>query len=485
MHIQRFLGRSFPARSAIVTSTVAIAVVVGAGPTAWGQSLSQPDSSPHTNIVLEWNEAALEAVSAELMGPPQVTRALAIAHTCMYDAWSAYDRVAVGTLLGSALRRPEAEWTVANKHEAISFAAYRALVDLFPAQRALFDAVMVGHGFDPGNETTDQTTPAGVGNVACAAVLELRRGDGSNQRGEMNGGAPYSDYTGYQPVNTSTELADPNRWQPLATPTGEQQFSVPHWGLVTPFALPPLEAIRPAPPPPLSDLRYRARAFELMAMSAALTDRQKMIAEYWVDGPGSVTPPGHWNLLAAFVSARDAHTLDADVKLFFALNNAMFDAGIAVWDCKRGYDYVRPVSAIRYLYAGQPLFAWGGPGRGLRVIDGATWAPYIATPPFAEYVSGHSTFSASAAEVLKRFTGSDTFGAQVELPPGSSVIEPGLTPRATVVLLWRTFSEAADEAGLSRRYGGIHFKDGDMYGRELGRTVGAHAWELATEYFEG
>ncbi|MGH9161151.1 MAG: vanadium-dependent haloperoxidase [Vicinamibacteraceae bacterium] len=485
MYARPFVHVAVKAVQSVCRVAAVTAIAVGVASSAWGQSLSDRSPSPPTNIVLEWNAAALQAIVATAMGPPPATRALAIAHTCMYDAWAAYAPTAVGTQLGGALRRPQAEWTVSNKQEALSFAAYRALVDLFPTEQATFDAVMARYGLDPTNETTDATTPAGVGNLACAAVIEARRGDGSNQLGQLNGGAPYSDYTGYQPVNSSSALVDPTRWQPLPTPAGEQQFAVPHWGLVTPFALPPLETIRPAPPPPLTDLRYRARAFELVAMSAGLDDRRKMIAEYWADGPGSVTPPGHWNLFARFVSERDTHTLDDDVKLFFVLNNAMFDAGIAVWDCKRGYDYVRPVSAIRHLYAGQSLFAWGGPGRSQSIIDGATWTSYIPTPPFAEYVSGHSTFSASAAEALKLVTGSDAFGAQVVLPPGSSTIEPNLTPRYTVVLSWHTFSAAADEAGLSRRYGGIHFQEGDLYGRALGRIVGGHAWELASKYFAG
>ena len=105
-----------------------------------------------------------------------------------------------------------------------------------------------------------------------------------------------------------------------------------------------------------------------------------------------------------------------------------------------------------------------------------TWNPYqattVVTPPFSEYFSGHSTFSAAAAEVLKRFTGSDTFGASVTIAQGTSNVEPGLVPAADLTLEWKTFSDAADEAGISRRFGGIHFADGDMAGRKVGRRIG-------------
>jgi hypothetical protein len=111
--------------------------------------------------------------------------------------------------------------------------------------------------------------------------------------------------------------------------------------------------------------------------------------------------------------------------------------------------------------------------------DGAQWIPYqpstFPTPPFPEYISGHSTFSAAGAEILKRFTHSDDFGASVTFLPGSSTTEPGLTPRQPVTLSWATFSDAADEAGISRRYGGIHFEAGDLGGRATARLVAATA----------
>jgi hypothetical protein len=227
-----------------------------------------------------------------------------------------------------------------------------------------------------------------------------------------------------------------------------------------------------------------------MELSANLTDRQKVIAEYWQDGPGTVNPPGHWaGEFAQFVSRRDQHTLDEDVKMFFAVSNAVFDAGIASWDDKRTYDSVRPITAIRLLYNGQQIQSWAGPGKGTQTIDGGTWQPYQApwfpTPPFSEYVSGHSTFSAAAAEVLKSFTGSDAFNSGATIPAGSSPFEPGVTPHATIRLAWPTFSAAADEAGISRRYGGIHFEQGDLDGRALGRQVGKKVWLKATRCFTG
>lgn len=172
--------------------------------------------------------------------------------------------------------------------------------------------------------------------------------------------------------------------------------------------------------------------------------------------------------------------------MFFALTNALFDASIATWDAKRNYDSVRPITAIHFLFAGKKIQAWGGAYKGTRTIDGAGWQPYLkTTPPFPEYVSGHSTFSAAAAEVLRRFTGRDVFGYTVHIKAGSSRIEPGKVPAQDQALSWRTFTDAADEAGISRRYGGIHFKMGDLNGRNLGRLVAAQAYEKAVLYFNG
>ena len=150
---------------------------------------------------------------------------------------------------------------------------------------------------------------------------------------------------------------------------------------------------------------------------------------------------------------------------------------------------MRPITAVRVRMKGKLVLAWAGPYKGTRLIKGETWHPYQAatfpTPPFAEYVSGHSTFSGAGAKVLQQFTGSDLFGARVTVRPGTSFIEPGATPLLPTVLIWPTFSAARDEAGVSRRLGGIHFPDADHHGRTLGASVGQQAWEKAQTYFNG
>jgi hypothetical protein len=297
-------------------------------------------------------------------------------------------------------------------------------------------------------------------------------------------------------VNDPDNINDANRWQPLRVSDGHggfviQKYIAPHWGLVIPFALTSAAQFRPITGPRQTHPpgKYRQQADQVLDYSAKLTDEQKVIAEYWADGPSSELPPGHWNLFAQFISSRDNHDLDDDVKMFFAMTNAIFDASICCWEAKRHWDYVRPVTAIHHLFKGKKVRAWAGPNQGTARIDGEKWRPYqaetVVTPPFPEYVSGHSTFSAAGAEILKRFTGSDAFGHSVPRKAGSSAVEPGTVPQADVTLSWATFSDAADEAGISRRYGGIHFEDADLRGREMGRQIGAQTWTKAQAYITG
>jgi hypothetical protein len=412
-------------------------------------------------VVSKWQSATLQAIRITHPGPPVVARSLAVASTCMYDAWAAYDEIAIGTRLAGTLRRPAAERTAANKDKAISFAAYRALVDLFPSETPSFNALMTTLGYNPADTTINTATASGVGNVACKAVLDFRHADGSNQLGDLNGGAPYSDYTGYAPVNTPDVVNDPNHWQPLRIPDGHggfvvQKFITPHWGKVTPFALKKAAQFRPKAPQPFGSNAYVEQAREVVSYSASLNDVQKVIAEYWADGPSSELPPGHWAWFAQFVSQRDNNTVDQDAKMFFAMTNAILDASIVSWEAKRFFDYVRPVTAIHVLFNGQQIPAWAGPGLGTQMILRNTWKPYqasnIVTPPFSEYISGHSIFSMAGATVLKLFTGSDVFGHGVTIAAGSSRVEPGLVPAINTRLTWANFSDAANDLAALWRH---------------------------------
>ncbi|MGH3052383.1 MAG: vanadium-dependent haloperoxidase [Gaiellaceae bacterium] len=265
-------------------------------------------------------------------------------------------------------------------------------------------------------------------------------------------------------------------------------------------------------------------------------DFARALAEFWADGPKSETPPGHWNAIANEVS--DAAALDQgiqdrtewDAKLYFALNGAVHDAAVAAWGAKGHYDSARPISMIRHLgeegelpivpglvevvtrassapgerhahlrdHAGEiAIRAWrGNPDdpatqhSGVGWIRAVDWLPYqlptFVTPAFAGYVSGHSTFSRAAAEVLTAFTGSPYFpGGMLELPVHVGELKHEQGPSRDLTLQWATYFDAADDAGISRLYMGIHISPDDFQGRRMGSTCGKDAWALAQRYFDG
>ena len=314
-------------------------------------------------------------------------------------------------------------------------------------------------------------------------MIAFRHKDGSNQLGG------YADTTGYQPVNTPDKVNDRWRWQPLRVPLGNpngtvQKALTPQWSEVVPFGMTsPFDGDIPGPPQAAQDGEWSPEDIVAeLEDSENLDDTGRIMAEYWADGPRSEFPPGHWAVFAQATSRRRGHSLDDDVKLFFTLGNALMDATIAAWAWKYKVDYVRPVTAIREHYRGRQILSWLGPYKGYGLVRGETWIPYqelnVVTPPFPEYVSGHSTFSAAGARVLSMFTGSDTFGASVTVRAGTSRIEPKTptqpgTPAKDVTLDWPTYSAGAEEAGWSRRYGGIHFQSGDLHGRTLGSARSA------------
>jgi hypothetical protein len=455
-------------------------------------TFEQYPPSTSDNVVLAWDEELLQAVRALPPGPTVTARAINVVHTAIFDAWAAYDARALGTRLRGSLRRPAAERTLANKNKAISFAAYKALVDLFPARRADFTEQMTAFGYAV--DESDTSTPATVGNTAAQAVIDYRHADGSNQ---LNG---YADTTGYKPVNTGDVVVDPWRWQPIRVPLEggpEQRATTPHWSKVKGFALKsPFQFAVPGPDRLLNSFDPK-HIDNLLALTSNLNDRQKVTAEYWADGPKSEFPPGHWALITQVLSRKRGHSLDTDAKLFFALGNALMDASIAAWAAKYRWDFVRPITAIRHRYKGKQVTSWLGPYRGYDdTVPGERWIPYqdprVVTPPFPEYVSGHSTFSSAAAAILAKFTGSDAFGAGVTIEAGTSLFEPktddhptGYTPTTDITLSWPTLTAAAKDAGLSRRLGGIHFQDGDEHGYNLGQRVGTNVLAQTLGYING
>ncbi len=283
-------------------------------------------------------------------------------------------------------------------------------------------------------------------------------------------------------------------------------------------------------------------------------DYARVLAEFWADGPDSETPPGHWFTILNYVSDHPSFEkrfngqgpilpdLEWDVKCYLTLGGAMHDSAINAWGIKGYYDYVRPISALRYMAGkgqssdpnepsfdphgmplipglielievGDPLaglsnenvgkikvFAWRGPDyitdpttdiAGVGWILGSRWWPYqrptFVTPPFAGYLSGHSTFSRAAAEVMTLLTGDaffpDGMGTFDIAQNDFLVFEQG--PSESFTLQWATYRDASDQTSLSRIWGGIHPPIDDIRGRIIGEKIGIEAFDLAVQYFDG
>ncbi|MEO5581676.1 MAG: vanadium-dependent haloperoxidase, partial [Saprospiraceae bacterium] len=283
------------------------------------------------------------------------------------------------------------------------------------------------------------------------------------------------------PVDKSNDLM---RWQPKYFTDNKGLKYVPgclspQWGLVKTLVLDSASQFRSPAPPVMDSPQLKAEVKEVVDLQSKLTNEQRALVEFMRDGPKSVQQAGHWFIFAQNVSIRDQHTLDQDLIMYFLVEAAAMDAFIACWDTKMFYDYARPYALVHHYYKDQTIDAWSGPVKGKIKIKGEQWRPYspdaFLCPPFPSYVSGHSTVSGACSEILRLFTGADTFGAKVKRVPGEMTETNRLGD--TVTLDFPTFTNAADQAGLSRVLGGYHIQSENVEGLKLGRSIGNAVWK--------
>jgi hypothetical protein len=407
-----------------------------------------------------------------------------------FDAIAPYHPTAVGVYsrLG---RRPPGERTNRNRNIAIIYSSYRVLNSLTPIHFPKWRKMVEDAGLDPDDNQTNLTNAIGIGNRAGSAVAAVREQDGMNQLGNEGGRAfnrqPYADYLGYKPVNTAYTLLFPSRWQPNVVTNGGgifqvQQFVTPQMRVVLPYSYDNPNVFR-APFPSESQifnfLAYKRQADEVLAVSANLTDEQKIIAEIFNDKIRSL------GFSALFASQSNNLTLEQFVHYDFLTNAAAFDTAIAVWNEKHRYDVVRPFSAIRFLYGDRLVRAWGGPGKGTVNIPASEWRSYLNTADHPEYPSGSAAFCGAHAQASRLYFGSDNLGWSIPTPQGSSLVEPDVTPAADIVINFATWSELEEECGLSRLWGGVHFTPSLPAGRNIGRAVGSAAFQFVQSHLNG
>jgi PAP2 superfamily len=249
-------------------------------------------------------------------------------------------------------------------------------------------------------------------------------------------------------------IPGPAHWVPTNLIAVQQKPLLPNWGNNRTFIMPKNVSCPLPPPPEYSEDKTSAfykEALEVYDTRQNITPEQRAIARFWSDDPMlSMTPPGHWISIATQIMARDKLDLDRSVEVLARMGVVLADSFIGCWQAKYQYDLVRPITYIK------------------RVID-PKFEPLLNTPPFPEYPSGHSTQSGAAAAVMTNLFGENfTFEDYTGSPDG-------LKPR-----VFPSFAAAAEDAGVSRLYGGIHFRSAIERGLEQGRCIAAFTNALQT-----
>jgi hypothetical protein len=382
--------------------------------------------------VLKWNEIAINAIRRDNTAPPLASRNLAILHGAIYDSVNGILRT--HSVYRVSVNPPRH----VSARAAVAAAAHRVLVSLYPKQQQVFDQAL-HESLTQIHDARSATEGAQLGNFVAIQFLEWRSRDTAVRD------AP----------NDSSSAFDTGLWRP--TPPQFKKAALPNWGRVPMFAVRDRKQFRSEPPPPLSSEEYAQCFNDTKAIGAidskVRTDDQTEIAYFWADGANTSTPPGHWNEIARTVALDQGNTLGDNARLFALLNISMADAAICCWECKFMFQFWRPITAIRNA---------NNDGNPDTELD-ANWTPLLDTPPFPAYTSGHSSFSSAASAVLADFYGTDNipFKATSDALPG-------------VVRSYSSFSQAAEEAGQSRIYGGIHWNCDNVEGLAMGRSLGEY-----------
>jgi hypothetical protein len=382
------------------------------------------------DAVLDWNATHLQAIRTASTNPPRASRQMAMVNLAMYDAINGLNRsywpYAI-TQTGPA---------GASKEAAASAAAKTVLDSLYSGNATVLAIINTQFTASLLAIPDTQAKPDGVnwGVQVGNAILDLRANDG------------------WDVVLPYTPGTQPGQWRP--TPPANAAALLPNWGNVTTFGIIKSSVFTSQPPPKLETSLYATEFNQVKDLgslnSTTRTANETEIARFWSDGGGTETPPGHWMHIASNVSQARALTIDENARLFALLGMAVADSGIACWDEKYRFNYWRPITAIREADTD---------GNAATSQD-AAWTPLITTPPFPECTSGHSTFSRASAAILAQFLGTDSVAF--------STTSDGL---AGVTRNYSSFSAAADEAGASRVYGGIHFTTACVAGQMCGQMI--------------
>lgn len=393
-------------------------------------------------IVRQWTALSNDPYTNRIVPsqPPLVARNLAMIHTAMFNAANAVQREFPSYKMDLI---PEEGIDASVAAAAAGFEVAKSLysaIDEVAVWQATLDESLA-----QSPEGSQRTASLNFGRLVGQAMLAERANDGAKG------------------PSTYTAGSDIGRWQ--RTFPDYLPPLLPQWPGVKPFLLSSGIEFLPPAPPALSSEQYARDVDEVMRLgsfdSSERTAEQTEIAVFWADGGGTFTPPGHWNQIAADVTLAQSTSLVGTSRAFALLNLAIADAGIVSWNAKYTYDLWRPIDAIRSADLD------GNPATEART----NWIPLIKTPPFPTYTSGHSTFSGAASAVLTSLFGAVAFDSSIDAQGGPE--QRPLNDLQLVTRHFESFDQAAEEAGASRIYGGIHFTFDNIAGLESGRRIGA------------
>lgn len=403
---------------------------VDRGDASVADQVQQWDVQP---AVAPWMELALDFIAHRSKDPVAASRSYALVATAMYDAMVAtwhykYLYNQPGPEGVETLVAAEPDPSYPSGHAAIAGAASTVLAYAFPEQpaprlEAMADEAAQSRVLAGVSYQSDVDAGLELGKAVGELVLERAQADVvvqedlSTREGALNWEErrPDGDLLWRQPPGSVQVPVSPmaGSWETWVLDSGDQ--------------------FRPGPFPDVNSPEFRAEMQEVYDVSQTLTDEQKRIAKFWEGGEGTALPPGIWNEVALAFLSHQRLSLPRSARTLALLNVAMDDAGVAAWDAKYTYWGPRPENAIRDLG-----------------ID-PDWEPYVDTPIFPGYVSGHGAYSGAAEMVLSH-----------------------LFPNRAAL-----FTERAEEASVSRLYGGIHMPSDNHAALELGRNVGAEVVEWA------
>jgi hypothetical protein len=392
------------------------------------QQSPQVSSSQPVNPVLQWNRTLLAIVRTPGAQPATIhpTRSFAILHAAIYDAVNAIDRTHRPYLVRlSGVSRD------ASQEAAASAAAHEVLVALYPAFKATLDA-QLQQSLAEIPDGNDKVEGIRIGQTVADRILALRANDGSN--------APPIPYV------FGTAPGDYQSTPPNFPP--QPQFT--RWSHVTPFALERASQFRPGPPPALTSDAYSDAFNQIKSLgivnSTTATADEALTGKFW---NGAIQ--NYWNEIAQTASLAHSLTTAQNARLFALLNLSFADDVIAFYDAKYTYNFWRPVTAIRA----------ADNDNNPETLADPNWLPEVGkTAPDPSYPGAHGVISASGAEVLISFFERDRFDFNV-----TSEVLPGVERSFTSI------SAAAEEATLSRIFGGQHFRFDLSAGHRLGRDV--------------